>query len=250
MYPGDLRPSGMPDGPWGVGFVRLIRVRRFAGTAVLLVAGALALAGCGDGDSGAPKAARPAPATAATGPQQPEEPASTEPASPTPTPTPTPTPAATLRDYTGARIGTAIAAAKASGVGYAVQLQGTGRRASSWGSDEKVCDQRTRADGVTFTLARDGRDCAGRLLHTPAPTQAGSTADGSSGSSGGGSISGGGSGGNTACAITSPAGNCYADGQFCAQRHHGMSTYGKGGEYLTCEQDAAGRWRWSDGAAG
>jgi hypothetical protein len=25
---------------------------------------------------------------------------------------------------------------------------------------------------------------------------------------------------------------------------------GKGGEYLTCERDAAGRWRWSDGVAG
>ncbi|MFF0461558.1 hypothetical protein [Streptomyces mexicanus] len=232
--------------------IRVPRVRRFTGTAVLLVAGALALAGCGDGDgdSAAPKAAHSAPASAATASQQPEEAASTEPASPTPTPTPTP--AATLRDYTGARIGTAIAAAKAGGVGYAVQLEGTGRRASSWSPDEKVCDQRTDTDGVTFTLARDGRDCAGRLLHTPAPTHAGSTGSGSTGSGGSGGTGGSGSGGggSTACAITSPAGNCYADGQFCAQRHHGMSTYGKGGEYLTCEQDAAGRWRWSDGAAG
>ncbi|WP_019982615.1 hypothetical protein [Streptomyces sp. Amel2xE9] len=109
---------------------------------------------------------------------------------------------------------------------------------------------------MTFTVARDGRDCAGRLLHTPTPAKSkatgGSTGgSGSGGSSGGsGGSSGGGGGGSKACAITSPAGNCYADGQFCAARHHGMSTYGKGGEYLTCEQDAAGRWRWSDGVPG
>lgn len=109
---------------------------------------------------------------------------------------------------------------------------------------------------MAFTVPRDGRDCDGRLLHTPEPTRTPATGDGngSGGSSGGstGSTGGstGGSGGKTGCAITSPAGNCYADGQFCANRHHGLSTYGRGGEYLTCAQDGAGRWRWSDGVAG
>ncbi|WP_439948364.1 hypothetical protein [Streptomyces sp. BBFR109] len=240
-----------------------IRVRRFAGAAALVMAGALALTGCGgddgDGDS-APKAAPPAATSAAaadTDTPTPEESPGT--ASATPTETPTATPAATLRDYTGEGVGAATAAARASGLRYTVVLEGTGRRAASWGAGEKVCDQSgASGDGaVTFTVARDGRDCAGRLLHTPTPTPAKSKAtggstggSGSGGSSGGSGGTSGGGGGSKACAITSPAGNCYANGQFCAARHHGMSTYGKGGEYLTCERDAAGRWRWSDGVPG
>jgi hypothetical protein len=236
--------------------ISVARVRRSAGTATLLLAGALALTGCGGDDSGTPKAAHSVVATTGATAQTSAEPADTDAASPTPGP------AATLRDYTGSRIGTAIAAAEADGITYAVQLQGTGRRASAWSPDEKVCDQDTGADGVTFTLARDGHDCAGRLLHTPAPTHAGpsggsgggggAVSSGSGGtSSSGGSGSGGSSGGGgKACAITSSAGNCYAYGQFCAQHHHGLSTYGKGGEYLTCRQDGSGRWRWSDGVAG
>jgi len=228
--------------------ISVARVRRSAAAAALLLAGALALTGCGGDDSGTSKAAHAVTATPSDTAQTSAEPTDTDTASPTPSP------AATLRDYTGSRIGTAIAAAEADHITYAVQLEGTGRRASAWSPDEKVCDQDTGADGVTFTLARDGHDCAGRLLHTPAPAHAGSSG-GSSG--GGGSGSGGTSGGTSssggggkACAITSPAGNCYADGQFCAQRHHGLSTYGKGGEYLTCQPDGSGRWRWSDGVAG
>ncbi|MFF0964439.1 hypothetical protein ACWDQO_02820 [Streptomyces sp. NPDC003703] len=235
--------------------MRLLRVRRIAGTAALLAAGVLALAGCDD-DSGT-GAAHPAPATAAAAatsaaPEPSGEPA-TEPASPRPAASATPAPAATLRDYTGSGVGTAVAAARASGLRYAVHLQGTGRSASSWGAAEKVCEQRADGGAVTFTVARDGRDCAGELLHTPAPAKTAS-GGGSGGTSGGGTTGGSGGGnsggGSKACALTSPAGNCYADGQFCAARHHGMSTYGKGGEYLTCAQDGAGRWRWSDGVAG
>ncbi|ANH92119.1 hypothetical protein A8713_13895 [Streptomyces sp. SAT1] len=235
--------------------MQLLRVRRIAGTAALLAAGVLALAGCDD-DSGTP-AAHPAPATASAAatsaaPEPSGEPA-TEPASTRPAASATATPAATLRDYTGSGVGTAVAAARAGGLRYAVHLQGTGRSASSWGAAEKVCEQRAAGGAVTFTVARDGRDCAGRPLHTPAPAKTAS-GDGSGGTSGGsGGTTGGSGGGNSgskACALTSPAGNCYADGQFCADRHHGMSTYGKGGEYLTCAQDGAGRWRWSDGVAG
>ncbi|CQR63369.1 hypothetical protein [Streptomyces leeuwenhoekii] len=258
----------------------LIRIRRLTGTAALVAASALALAGCGDG-AGDRADRPPASATAARG-GEPEPAAS----SATTTAAPTPTAAvAVLGDQTGRTINQAIAAADGRGLDYAVYLQGTGltlsgggRQASSWGAGEEVCGQvDDPADvnssyDVAFTIPRDGRDCAGAPLHTPAPTTAPATGDGSgggstgggstggstgggstgSGSTGGGSTGSGstGGGGGTACAITSPAGNCYADGQFCATRHRGLSTYGRGGEYLTCAQDGAGRWRWSDGVTG
>ncbi|MFG2679411.1 hypothetical protein [Streptomyces sp. NPDC048392] len=229
---------------------RYPRTSRLAGTAALIAAAALALAGCGDGDAGPAAAARPATATATdtatpSGSPTPEAAPSTE------TPTPTPTPAAvTLPDLTGRSMGSAVLTAKKAKVDFTVRLQGTGRRASSWGSGEKVCEQSGGPGTVTFTVPRDGRDCAGRLLHTPEPAPKPSkTRDGGTGSTGGGN--GGGTGGGTgACELTSPAGNCYADGQFCAGRHHGLSTHGRGGEYLTCERDSGGTWRWSDGVPG
>lgn len=250
-------------GGWG-SMSYLKRVRRLAGAGALIAASALALAGCG-GDGGTSAGADGAKAAAASAPVTPTPaPSSAAPSprtsspAPAPTTTPAPTPTvATLRDHTGSGIGKALAAAKKAGLHPAVYLQGTGlsldgggRRASSWATSEEVCDQIDDPDDVNasfdvaFSIPRAGRDCAGRLLHTPAPTK---TAKPSGGSSSGGGASGGGAG---ECEITSPAGNCYADGQFCAARHHGLSTHGRGGEYLTCEQDAAGRWRWSDGVAG
>ncbi|TDT32177.1 hypothetical protein EV562_11030 [Streptomyces sp. BK208] len=242
-----------------------IRTRRprtggLAGTAALIAAGALALAGCGDGDTGT-RADEPAaavtPAATATGTATPGDSPTPEasPATGTPAPAPTPTPTpVTLPDLTGGSIAAAVRAAEKADVGYTVVLQGTGQRASSWGSGEKVCEQSGGSGAVTFTVPRDGRDCAGRLLHTPKPTPKPSkTRDGGTGTTSGGTggTGGGGTGGGSgACELKSPAGNCYADGQFCANKHHGLSTHGRGGEYLTCEQDSAGRWRWSDGVPG
>ncbi|WP_324609008.1 hypothetical protein [Streptomyces sp. NRRL F-5650] len=240
------------------------RHRRTSGLAAataLIAACALTLAGCGDGgdgDGASTKADRtPAAATATATPSDsptPEAAAGTGTATPTPTPTPTPT-AVTLEDFTGRTMGSAVLAAKGAHVDYTVLLQGTGRRASSWGLDEKVCEQSGGPGAVTFTVPRDGRDCAGRLLHTPPPaplpTKApGGATGGTGGGSTGGGTSGGGGGGGAVCELKSPAGNCYADGQFCANKHHGLSTHGRGGEYLTCERDSGGRWRWSDGVAG
>ncbi|WP_431994638.1 hypothetical protein [Streptomyces griseoflavus] len=221
-------------------------VRGLTGTAAVIAACALALAGCGGGDSGTEGAAAPSTvATTATRSVSPTPEPSPTTESPTPTPTPTPAPV-TLSDHTGGRVGTAVAAAEKAGLGYTVRLEGTGRTASSWGEGEKVCEQTGGSDGVTFTVPRDGRDCGGRLLHTPGPSptpQPARTRDtGGSGGTGGG--------GTTGCELTSPAGNCYADGQFCAAKHRGMSTHGRGGEYLTCSLDSGGRWRWSDGVAG
>ncbi|EHN78956.1 secreted protein [Streptomyces coelicoflavus ZG0656] len=221
--------------------------------AALIAACALALAGCGDGDGDAGAKAAAATTTTPTatatpsGSPTPEASPSTE----TPTPTPTPT-AVTLPDLTGGSIGAAVGAAKQAGVHYTVSLQGTGQRASSWGSGEKVCEQSGGPGTVTFTVPRDGRDCAGRLLHTPEPTPEPSKtrADGTGGTSGGGGTGGGSGGGSGVCELMSPAGNCYADGQFCAKKHRGLSTHGRGGEYLTCERDSGGRWRWSDGVPG
>jgi hypothetical protein len=162
-----------------------------------------------------------------------------------------------MSDQTGAVLGSAIAVADGKGLDYAVYLQGTGlsltgggKQASSYGPSEEVCEQvddpadTNPSFDVAFTVPRDGRDCAGRLLHTPKPTPKPSKtrADGTGGTSGGG--------GSGVCELMSPAGNCYADGQFCAQKHRGMSTHGRGGEYLTCERDSDGRWRWSDGVPG
>ncbi|WP_282087713.1 hypothetical protein [Streptomyces tendae] len=228
------------------------RTSRLAGTAALIAASALALAGCGDGDASSTADETPAKATAsatgtATPSSSPTPEASPGTESPTPTPTPTPT-AVTLPDLTGGSIGAAVGAAEKAHVGYTVRLQGTGQRASSWGSGEKVCEQSGGSGAVTFTVPRDGRDCAGRLLHTPEPTpQPSKTRDGGTGGTTGGGTGGGGSG---ACELKSPAGNCYADGQFCAKKHRGLSTHGRGGEYLTCEPDSGGRWRWSDGVPG
>ncbi|WP_333743294.1 hypothetical protein [Streptomyces ardesiacus] len=215
------------------------RTSGLAGATALVAACALTLAGCGDGDGdGDGDTSTGARAAAATA---------------TPTPTPTPT-AVTLRDLTGRTMGSAVLAAKGAHVDYTVRLQGTGQRASSWGLDEKVCEQSGGPGAVTFTVPRDGRDCAGRLLHTPPPaplpTKApGGATGGTGGGTGGGGTSGGG-GGGAVCELKSPAGNCYADGQFCADKHHGLSTHGRGGEYLTCERDSGGRWRWSDGVPG
>ncbi|MFD7060567.1 hypothetical protein [Streptomyces sp. NPDC059906] len=226
------------------------RTSRLAGTAALIAASALALAGCGDGDGDA--SAKAAAATTASptatvtatpsGSPTPEASPSTE----TPTPTPTPT-AVTLPDFTGRTMGSAVLAAKGAHVDYTVLLQGTGQRASSWGLDEKVCEQSGGSGTVTFTVPRDGRDCAGRLLHTPKPApEPSKTRDSGTGGTSGGT----GGGGAGACELMSPAGNCYADGQFCAKKHRGLSTHGRGGEYLTCERDSGGRWRWSDGVSG
>ncbi|MYS72998.1 hypothetical protein GTY88_21650 [Streptomyces sp. SID5926] len=230
------------------------RTSRLTGTAALIAASALALAGCGDGDASVTADEAPAKATASasdtatpSGSPTPEASPSTE----TPTPTPTPT-AVTLPDLTGGSIGAAVSAAEKAHVSYTVRLQGSGQRASSWGSGEKICEQSGGSGAVTFTVPRDGRDCAGRLLHTPEPApEPSKTRDsgtgGTSGGTGGGGTGGGGTG---ACELMSPAGNCYADGQFCAKKHRGLSTHGRGGEYLTCELDSGGRWRWSDGVSG
>ncbi|MFE1036266.1 hypothetical protein ACFW40_30750 [Streptomyces sp. NPDC058807] len=211
------------------------RTRRLAATAALVAASALALAGCGDGSAGTQADERPATATAAQSPgPTPEAPDSAEPS----------TPAVTLGDHTGRDVGGAVLAAKAAHIDYTVHLQGTGRQASTWDLDEEVCEQTDGPDGVTFTVPRDGRDCAGRLLDPPEPTPAPESTEPQDTGTGG---SGGGTG---ACELTSPAGNCYADGQFCAKKHRGLSTHGRGGEYLTCEPDSGGTWRWSDGVTG
>ncbi|MFD5448865.1 hypothetical protein [Streptomyces sp. NPDC127100] len=227
-------------------------MNRLAGAAATVAVSALALAGCGDGTADTTAEERPAAATATPGDASPTAEASptgatTSAPAPTPTPTPTPTPV-TLPDFTGRSAGSAVLAAKRAGLGYTVRLQGTGRQASSWGTGEKVCEQTDGPGGVTFSVPRDGRDCAGRLLHTPKPTP---TPEPARTPDAGGSDTGTGAGAGTgACELTSPAGNCYADGQFCAKKHRGLSTHGRGGEYLTCEPDSAGRWRWSDGVAG
>ena len=226
------------------------RMNRLAGAAATLAVSALALAGCGDGTADTAADERPAAATATPGDASPTAEASPTGATtsaPAPAPTPTPTPV-TLPDFTGRSAGSAVLAAKRAGLGYTVRLQGTGRQASSWGTGEKVCEQTDGPGGVTFSVPRDGRDCAGRLLHTPKPTP---TPEPARTPDTGGSDTGTGAGtGTGACELMSPAGNCYADGQFCAKKHRGLSTHGRGGEYLTCEPDSAGRWRWSDGVAG
>ncbi|MFG3335352.1 hypothetical protein ACGFZZ_25515 [Streptomyces tendae] len=227
------------------------RTSRLAATAALIAASALALAGCGDGDASAKAEEAPARATAsATDTATPSSSATPEASPSTETPTPTLTPTAvTLPDLTGGSIGAAVSAAEKAHVGYTVRLQGTGQRASSWGSGEKVCEQSGGSGAVTFTVPRDGRDCAGRLLHTPEPVpQPSKTRDGGAGGTTAGGTTGG--GGSGACELKSPAGNCYADGQFCAKKHRGLSTHGRGGEYLTCEPDSGGTWRWSDGVPG
>lgn len=56
--------------------------------------------------------------------------------------------------------------------------------------------------------------------------------------------------GRKACAITSPVGDCYAEVGSAPAAPYGMSTYGKGGAYLTRERDAAGRRSRSDGVPG
>ncbi|MEU1192897.1 hypothetical protein [Streptomyces sp. NPDC005859] len=229
----------------------------------LTAAAALTLAGCQGGDTdadgkAAPETTAAADATPAPSSAAPEPEPSPSSSSPAPTPT-----VATLVDHSGTAVGKAVAEAEADGLRYVVYLQGTGasldgggRKASSWNAGEKICEQiDDPADvnssfEVAFVVPRDGRNCAGSLLHTPKPTKT-ATGTTSGGTTGGGTSGGSGSGGSgKGCELTSPAGNCYADGQFCAQRHHGLSTYGKGGEYLTCEEDAAGVWRWSDGHAG
>ncbi|MFH9549348.1 hypothetical protein ACIBAH_29795 [Streptomyces sp. NPDC051445] len=238
------------------------RGRTVSWAVALAAAASLTLAGCeGDDDAGAGSKAAPETTAAAAA-----TPASSS-AAPAPEPSPSdsgpaasPTPTVvTLGDHSGTAVGKAVADARADGLRYVVYLQGTGasldgggRKASSWSAGEKICEQIddptdvNSSFDVAFVVARDGRNCAGGLTATPKPTKT-ATGTTSGGTSGGGSGSGGGSKG---CELTSPAGNCYADGQFCAQRHHGLSTYGKGGEYLTCEEDAAGVWRWSDGHPG
>ncbi|MGW2297561.1 hypothetical protein [Streptomyces violaceorubidus] len=222
------------------------------GTAALIGACALALAGCGDGGDASAKAdGTPAAATTTA--------TATPSSRPTPEASPTPS-AVTMSDQTGAVLGSAIAVADGKGLDYAVYLQGTGlslagggKQASSYGPGEEVCEQvddpadTNPSFDVAFTVPREGRDCAGRPLHTPTPTPTKTRANGTGGTSGGGGTSAGGTG---ACELTSPAGNCYADGQFCAGKHRGLSTHGRGGEYLTCASDSDGRWRWSDGVPG
>ncbi|MFC8387318.1 hypothetical protein [Streptomyces sp. NPDC057238] len=219
-------------------------MRGLAGTVALVAASALALAGCGDGGADTEAGGRPAAATA-TPSDSPTPEASPSTETPTPTPTPTPAPV-TLSDHTGDGIGSAVRAAEKAGIDYTVRLQGTGKQASSWGTGEKVCEQTDGSGTVTFTVPRDGHDCDGRPLHTPKPAPTPEPAR-TQDSGGGDSGSGGGTG---ACELTSPAGNCYADGQFCAKKHRGLSTHGRGGEYLTCAQDSGGTWRWSDGVSG
>ncbi|WP_435211429.1 PASTA domain-containing protein [Streptomyces sp. bgisy034] len=81
----------------------------------------------------------------------------------------------------------------------------------------------------------------------PAPT----SGSGSSGSTGGSSSSSGSTtGGSTAwngqCELTSPAGNCYRAGQFCANKHLGLSTHDAGGRIIYCKERADGqRWNYS-----
>ncbi|MFC0497633.1 hypothetical protein ACFFKE_22875 [Streptomyces mutabilis] len=219
-----------------------IRLRGLA-ACVALAAAASALAGCGDGSTGREADERPATATAAQSSPTPAASATIEPSTPAAAEPPSPA-AATLPDHTGRDVAGAVLAAKAAHVDYTVRLQGTGRQASTWDLDDEVCEQTDGPDGVTFTVPRDGRDCAGRLLRTPEPVPSPAperTRDTGTGGTGGGT---------GACELTSPAGNCYADGQFCAKKHRGLSTHGRGGEYLTCEPDSGGSWRWSDGVTG
>ncbi|MHC0431915.1 PASTA domain-containing protein [Streptomyces sp. O3] len=82
----------------------------------------------------------------------------------------------------------------------------------------------------------------------------GGSGTGGSGTSGsgtsGGDASSGGSGGtggwNGQCELTSPAGNCYRAGQFCANKHVGMRTHDANGRIIYCKERASGqRWNYS-----
>lgn len=51
---------------------------------------------------------------------------------------------------------------------------------------------------------------------------------------------------NGQCELTSPAGNCYRAGQFCANKHLGLSTHDANGRIIYCKQRSDGqRWNYS-----
>ncbi|MBQ0984214.1 PASTA domain-containing protein [Streptomyces sp. F63] len=85
--------------------------------------------------------------------------------------------------------------------------------------------------------------------HTPpAPARDSGTGSSSGGGSGGGSGGSGTDAGqwNGQCELTSPAGNCYRAGQFCANQHVGRQTHDAGGRIIYCKERADGqRWNYS-----
>ncbi len=81
--------------------------------------------------------------------------------------------------------------------------------------------------------------------YTP-PPPANSGSGGGSGSTGGPGGTGGAAEWNGQCELTSPAGNCYQAGQFCANKHLGMQTHNSAGRIIYCKQRADGqRWNYS-----
>ncbi|MDG9704418.1 PASTA domain-containing protein [Streptomyces sp. DH37] len=76
----------------------------------------------------------------------------------------------------------------------------------------------------------------------PPPSDSGSGGSGSTGGSGGSGTAQW----NGQCELTSPAGNCYQAGQFCANKHLGMQTHNSAGRIIYCKQRADGqRWNYS-----
>lgn len=85
--------------------------------------------------------------------------------------------------------------------------------------------------------------------HTPPSPPSNSGSGGSTGGSGSTDGSGGSGGAaewNGQCELTSPAGNCYRAGQFCANKHLGLRTHDAGGRIIYCKERADGqRWNYS-----
>ncbi|PJE98248.1 hypothetical protein CUT44_08240 [Streptomyces carminius] len=80
--------------------------------------------------------------------------------------------------------------------------------------------------------------------YTPPPPPSSSQRDSGSGGSTGGA--GGSAEWNGQCELTSPAGNCYRAGQFCANRHVGMRTHDANGRIVYCKVRGDGqRWNYS-----
>lgn len=133
--------------------------------------------------------------------------------------------------------------------------------------DYTVCFQSLKAGSdikpgtkTTLTVVEGGscpsakgtyKDRTNDPSYTPPAPARDSGSGGSPGGSSGGDSGGSGSSGDTGqgaggCELTSPAGNCYRAGQFCANKHLGMQTHDAGGRIIYCKERADGqRWNYS-----
>lgn len=169
----------------------------------------------------------------------------------------------------------------ASAVGVDSAYADVSVSAEEAGADQgghRVCFQSPKAGAdlkpeteITLSLVK-GKDCpakAGAYLdetkdpnYTPPPapdsgSTGGSTGGGTGGTGGstgggtstGGSTTGGSTGGggwDGTCELMSPAGNCYKAGQFCANKHVGLSTHDANGRMIYCKiRDDGQRWNYS-----